>query len=655
MGFGGGGEGAEDGELGGRGEPDLDLDRGVDADLDCARDIGAGLLLSSLYPASTRLSSSLLYLRAGRSASLGGEREAEADRFRGGAPALSSSSSSLLRFGERSRESSMVVLDEVAEVQSNNTRALTRSCIHCRTSASIAARAQAVNDPCRSTSTLVRRHEQIIYKPAPSMETTANSPPPSRLRILTLNCWGLKFISTLRRERLSEIGHQIAQADPAPDIVGLQECWTQEDYNAIRDSTRHILPYGKFYWSGIFGGGLAILSRWPIEESNMFRYPLNGRPAAFYRGDWYVGKGVACARIRMGPTRRDVAEVFCTHVTSPKNTLGATLTNPQLHAPYEAEPFDSYMCHRTAQAWEITKLMRGAAERGHLVIGLGDFNMVPLSLAHRIIETHSPVRDVWRIMYPDSSIGAAKDKAEQLRGLPMPTAEYNLTVNGATCDSALNSWRWNKADKKRLDRGENVVIEASVQDPKAKRLDYIFFSSGSHHDASSGTATPEWTLESANVGMTMRHPTLHCSLSDHFSVEATLIRNAAKSTSIERSPYALPETYLPIGIYDDILAKITKYTERERTQRRLRLGHFGYQLLLTVGCLVGVWWSPHNYVSFILMLLSSIGLSVGVLEGLMGGLFVGSELRALKEFEWEVQNTRARALASGRLDEELLV
>lgn len=138
--------------------------------------------------------------------------------------------------------------------------------------------------------------------------------PPSSIRILSLNCWGLKFISKQRNERLAEIGVQIAAAKPTPDIVGLQECWTQEDYNAIRERTQHILPYGKFYWSGIFGGGLAILSRWPIEESNMVRYPLNGRPAAFYRGDWFVGKGVACARIRMGPSKRDVAEVFCTHV-----------------------------------------------------------------------------------------------------------------------------------------------------------------------------------------------------------------------------------------------------------------------------------------------------------------------------------------------------
>jgi sphingomyelin phosphodiesterase 2 len=133
------------------------------------------------------------------------------------------------------------------------------------------------------------------------------------IRIITLNCWGLKFLSDLRAARLSRIGTELANALPAPDIVGLQECWTQEDYEAIRERTRHILPYGKFYWSGAFGGGLAILSKWPIVESTMQRYTLNGRPTAFFRGDWYVGKGVACATLRM--ETGELVEVFNTHVS----------------------------------------------------------------------------------------------------------------------------------------------------------------------------------------------------------------------------------------------------------------------------------------------------------------------------------------------------
>lgn len=439
---------------------------------------------------------------------------------------------------------------------------------------------------------------------------------PTSLRVISLNCWGLKFISKHRHERLAEIGRQLASATPRPCIVGLQECWTQQDYLAIREVTQHVLPYGKFYWSGIFGGGLAILSKWPIEESTMYRYPLNGRPAAFFRGDWYVGKGVACARIRIGPSRKDVVEVFCTH----------------LHAPYEREPNDSYICHRTAQAWEIAKLMRHAAERGHMVLGLGDFNMIPMSLAHRLIEAHSPVRDIWRIVKPDSAIGSAENQAEKARGRPVPTADQCLLEHGTTCDSRFNTWRWSKQMQKDLNKGKDSIIDPSTPDQRAKRLDYVFLASN---------ASQRWDVQSVEVGMTMRHPTLRCSLSDHFSIETTLVRQQSAANDIEPTM----STFLPLKTYDEILAMISKYNLRERKQRRLRLAHFVAELGVSIGCLIAIWWSPRNFVAFILMLISTLGLSAGVIDGLMGGLFVGSEIRALKEFEYEIKNAKEQAMA----------
>lgn len=445
---------------------------------------------------------------------------------------------------------------------------------------------------------------------------------PSSLRVITLNCWGLKYISKLRHARLTEIGRQLAIASPPPSIVGLQECWTQQDYLAIRELTKDVLPYGKFYWSGIFGGGLAILSKWPIEESSMYRYPLNGRPAAFYRGDWYVGKGVACARIRIGPGTKDVVEVFCTH----------------LHAPYEQEPNDSYICHRTAQAWEIAKLMRHAAERGHMVLGLGDFNMVPLSLAHRIIEAHSPVSDVWRILKPDSALGSAEHAAEKARGRPIPTAEQCLIEHGATCDGKFITWKWSKQMQKALEKGEDPYIDPKTPDPKGKRLDYVFLSNNIPH------TSHDWKVESVEVGMTMRHPTLNVSLSDHFSIETTLTRHPI---SDDKSSTPLT-SYLEVERYDLILAMISKYDWRERRQRRLRIGHFWAQIGISIGCWVAVWWSPRNYVAFILMLLSTLGFAAGVIDGLMGFLFVGSELRALREFEFDIRTARAQAVRASK-------
>ena len=470
------------------------------------------------------------------------------------------------------------------------------------------------------------------------------------IHVLTLNCWGLKYLSKYRSERLSEIGNRLGAYSPPLDIVGLQECWTYSDYAYIRDCTKHILPYAKFYHSGIFGGGLAIFSRWPIEESSMFRYPLNGRPTAFFRGDWFVGKGVACAKIRTSDGR--AIEVFNTH----------------LHAPYEREPSDSYICHRTAQAWEIGKLMRAALDRGSLVLGLGDFNMVPLSFAHVLVESQGKVKDVWRVLKPGSSVGASTGAAEQERRRKMgekecPTVRESLDDHGHTCDSALNTWRWNKAHRRSLERGRDRKVENSQLDPRAKRLDYIFF----------GGLESGWKINEVRVSLTERHPMLLCSLSDHFAVEAMLVpskRPRGLSTTIdvagpvptldarragddivemEDNDYKSvmsdrsTEFRLEPQFYEDILAMIHKYTLRERKQRRYRLTHFVGSAAVSIGSFVAVWWAPTNYVSFILLLVSTFGIMAGTIDGLIGGLFVGSELRALAEFEWEIRNALQHA------------
>ncbi|SZF02956.1 unnamed protein product [Blumeria hordei] len=471
-----------------------------------------------------------------------------------------------------------------------------------------------------------------------------NSPDNLEISILTFNCWGLKYLAKFRSERLAEIGRCIASADPVPQIVGLQECWTHQDYQSVRRETRHILPFGKLYHSGIFGAGLAILSKWPIEESSMIRYPLNGRPTAFFRGDWFVGKGIAHASLRYGTDASEIIEVFNTH----------------LHAPYEREPNDSYICHRTAQAWEMSKLLRGAVKRGHLVVGLGDFNMLPNSLAHRLITTHAPVYDLWLSSHPESALGAAGDEAGIAQRKLLPTAESNIVENGTTCDSVYNTWRWEKSQQKLL--GPNcplIEVPRDKIDLKAKRLDYIFASSIS--SSISPKNNNSWSITSIKVGMMSRHPMLQCSLSDHFSVEATLSKkrkntslededgtkdnDSALPSSLSNENYASNEckSFLPLNVYDEVLGLISQYRIRERRQRKLRLSHFVCSFLLTLICLLVVWWAPRNFVTFVLLLVSTFGLSAGVIDGLIGGLFIGSEIRALKEFEWEIRNARAQA------------
>ncbi|CAO3571714.1 unnamed protein product [Mortierella alpina] len=55
----------------------------------------------------------------------------------------------------------------------------------------------------------------------------------TELNVLTLNCWGLKFVAKERQDRLTAIGRYLADASRGYDIVGLQEVWVYDDYLRI--------------------------------------------------------------------------------------------------------------------------------------------------------------------------------------------------------------------------------------------------------------------------------------------------------------------------------------------------------------------------------------------------------------------------------------
>lgn len=278
--------------------------------------------------------------------------------------------------------------------------------------------------------------------------------------------------------------------------------------------------------------------------------------------------------------------------------------------------------------------MRGAVQRGSTVIGAGDFNMIPPSLAHRLISTHGLVSDSWLSAYPTTPNVAP----------PKSTANSNIENLGVTCDSVLNTWRM---DTPTLPSPETL-------DPRGKRLDYVFHSPGTS------------AVREVTVGMTepMSMPSQtggtggaggYCSLSDHFSVEVSLSLepSAAQQQALAtaRSPIKVPEAmlvdvageprtqealltgqvgesvyerYLPTKITDEILALVAMYTKRQKGEYFWRIFHFWASLPVLVGCHVAVWWSPHNGVSFVLMFIAWAVAVSGVLDGLIGFLFMGS-------------------------------
>ena len=333
--------------------------------------------------------------------------------------------------------------------------------------------------------------------------------------------------------------------------------------------------------------------------------------------------------IRVDGPSRSSTHTYC----SPRHTqLLVADFSWQLHAPYEEK--DTYLCHRTAQAWEIAKLLRGAVQKGHVAIGVGDFNMIPSSLAHRLISTHGMVSDSWLSAYPSTPDIHP----------PGANAQFNVEVMGATCDSVLNTWRMPGL---RLPPPDTV-------DPRGKRLDYVF-----HSPANS-------SVRSIMVGMTepMDMPSQtggkggagrNCSLSDHFSVEVQLALapnyEQQHTLAVAKNPALIPneslidiagsaraqeaemshqvsevsgERYLPMDIIDKIFAVQSEYTAREVKEKFWRIAHFWASIPVLVLLHVAVWWSPHNGVSFCIMFLGWVVAVTGVMDGLIGFIFTGS-------------------------------
>ncbi|KAI1112465.1 Endonuclease/exonuclease/phosphatase [Nemania sp. NC0429] len=346
---------------------------------------------------------------------------------------------------------------------------------------------------------------------------------PIELNVITLNCWGSKYSSLYRKERLTAIARYLATTEPVPHIVALQECYEYDDYLGIRRETRYALPFGKFYHSGALSCGLVILSRWPIEETSMVPFSLCGRPSRLLKGDVSLGtRGVACARIRYGEGEEDIVEMH--------SSYGSSLQN------------NSYNIHCLSQAWEIAKLVRNATERGHLAVVLADLSTTPFSLPYRLLTSHAAIRDAWRVLYPDSSLGPASNELERTRDRPVPTAAFNVADNGVTSKSPYNTWAWSSSEQRALRSGKRpMLISPEITDKDGQRIDYIFFSRGDQHASptdlseilsahntytedgiGAAQSPPGWVVKDVRVGLMARHPDLGCSLSDHFSVEATL-------------------------------------------------------------------------------------------------------------------------------------
>ncbi|KAH8992449.1 inositol phosphophingolipids phospholipase C [Lactarius akahatsu] len=330
------------------------------------------------------------------------------------------------------------------------------------------------------------------------MSTTVET----RIDVFSLNCWGLKYVSKRRSERIQAIARFLESSDF--DIVALQELWVYADYEIVRSRLSKSLPFSKFFYSGALGAGLAIFSRFPIVAAAIHPYSLNGSPLDVLGGDWFVGKAAASIVIRH-PTLGQV-QVFNTHLYAKGGEGGA----------------EQHRAHRLVNAWEFAKLAKQAAELGRYVIAAGDFNSVPTSLPMTVIREHASLSDAWEGTHPAS--------------LALHCA---VEAYGVTADSPLNTYSAGKS------------LDVHARTFHGKRLDYILFRDPVSPLAS---AAPPPTLVAADarVLLTDTVPGLPFSYSDHFGVSATLhIRfpwDGSNHTSPDDGHITTAQKQMPLAI-----------------------------------------------------------------------------------------------------------
>lgn len=198
----------------------------------------------------------------------------------------------------------------------------------------------------------------------------ANTDPVS-LRVFSLNCWGVRYMSKQVPKRYAMIGDLLSKAEH--DIILLQEIWSEKDYLSLKQKLSSSHPYSHYFKSGVIGSGLAIFSKHRIHDTFLYRYSLNGYPYMAHHGDWFGGKAVGMAVLHLGNL---TANVYVTH----------------LHAEYCRDK-DSYLPHRVVQAWELQQFIRHTSAGADVVILGGDLNMHPQDLGNRLLRTATGLRD----------------------------------------------------------------------------------------------------------------------------------------------------------------------------------------------------------------------------------------------------------------------
>ncbi|SPO24354.1 related to ISC1 - Inositol phosphoSphingolipid phospholipase [Ustilago trichophora] len=440
----------------------------------------------------------------------------------------------------------------------------------------------------------------------PPATDASQSEPPSddrQLKVLTLNVWGLNYISKVRIPRIKAIATHLASPSTQHyDFVCLQEIWYEsKDWRFLKHALASRYPHAKFFYSGAFGSGLAILSRWNILETKTHPYSLNGQPIHVQHGDWFVGK--ACGSITINHPRLGLVDVWNTHFVAAGGEDGPEYKRS----------------HRITQAYELASNCRNSAARGRHVVCVGDLNSTPPSIAIGLLRNVGGMYDSFLDSHPELPEQAtsldALDASPRTVGRSdgsqahRPDPHRAIQELGVTCDSPLNTWTAGKKLDERASRGAG------------KRLDYILYRGPVPSTDSDPTPSLAYSAStssrgrlactSSSVVVTGIAPGLTCSFSDHFGVESIFgILDTSSSFSTSTNNLTPAEESSRKSAHHRVLtSSLHALAGGFAASRSTQMSHFylfAAALLLAIGLIVGSIFQPLGGVNPVFVLLAVV-------------------------------------------------
>lgn len=210
-----------------------------------------------------------------------------------------------------------------------------------------------------------------------ALQITPGIPKDLELRVVSFNAWGLPIGTPSRKERVQAIPAYLAPWKP--DVVAMQELWVGEDVLTLAAAFKEQgLIYQLRADDELFGGGLFLASRFPIESSSFLRFEARGKAAKVWHADFYAGKGAQITRL-----------------LTPSGAL--VFVNTHLQAAYGSTEYLPEQLSQVLQLRDaLSAPMAPSWAHGLPMILVGDINSRHDQLAAQLLETSmslAPLRE----------------------------------------------------------------------------------------------------------------------------------------------------------------------------------------------------------------------------------------------------------------------